>query len=224
MNPRNHPYVWPSWITPLLAGENSCEWKVWMKAHYQNLDVLTAEEMTKIYPESKAFDSVLWNENHTTLLNELTQEYKVKAEEVLVETAWKIKGKTAILAGKIDLIVVYPWSDPLTPGLVVDAKSGKPKDSHGVQVRIYLTAIQMNAIPGITGAFKGLLRYANGGGTVEVPEPDETFKDRLFSLIKRIGGPVEPKPNPSFSECRFCDLAACPVRVTAEASVETGEF
>lgn len=217
MKPREQPYIWPSWITPLLAGENSCEWKVWMKAHYQDLPALAAEEVNRIYPNSKPFDSVKWNENHTALLTKLQAEYNANSEAVMKEAAWKIKGRVATLAGKIDLLVI-------NPNIVIDAKSGKPKDSHAVQVRIYLLAIQMNAMPGIKGDFKGLLRYANGGGTVEVPGPDETFKDRLFTLIKRIGAADEPKPSPSFSECSFCDLAKCPVRVTKESMVETNEF
>ena len=31
---REHPYIWATWLPRLLAGENSCEWAVWFKAHH----------------------------------------------------------------------------------------------------------------------------------------------------------------------------------------------
>ena len=34
--PRDFPYIWATWLTKLLTGENSCEWAVWFKAHYQD--------------------------------------------------------------------------------------------------------------------------------------------------------------------------------------------
>ena len=33
---REHPYIWATWLPRLLIGENSCEWAVWFKAHYQD--------------------------------------------------------------------------------------------------------------------------------------------------------------------------------------------
>ena len=33
---RQHPYVWATWLPRLLTGENSCEWAIWFKAHYQD--------------------------------------------------------------------------------------------------------------------------------------------------------------------------------------------
>jgi hypothetical protein len=32
---RPEPYVWVSWITKILAGESSCVWSAWLRAHYQ---------------------------------------------------------------------------------------------------------------------------------------------------------------------------------------------
>ena len=33
--PRDHPYIWATWLPRLLVGDNSCEWAIWFKAHYQ---------------------------------------------------------------------------------------------------------------------------------------------------------------------------------------------
>jgi hypothetical protein len=31
--PRTEPYVWATWISKLLAGESSCLWSAWFRAH-----------------------------------------------------------------------------------------------------------------------------------------------------------------------------------------------
>lgn len=204
---RNKPYFWVTWLTPLLSGEDNCEWKVWMKAHYQGLAKLDL-----------GFDSSQWNENHTALLNELKREYQRGCERLLMEgqTSWRIDGKTATVAGKMDLLTQHP-------NLVIDAKTGKAKDSHVLQMKIYLLALELGAVPGVSGKFKGVLRYADGHST-EVLSCDALFKQRLFSLVKRLAG-VESEPVPSLYECRFCDLADCEARfVEQKALYETTEF
>ena len=30
----NGPYIWPTWLTALLAGESSCEWRAWFHAQH----------------------------------------------------------------------------------------------------------------------------------------------------------------------------------------------
>lgn len=32
---RTQPYIWTTWITKFLAGDNSCEWATWYKAHHE---------------------------------------------------------------------------------------------------------------------------------------------------------------------------------------------
>ena len=56
---RDFPYIWATWLPKLLTGENSCEWAVWFKAHYQGWD----------RPPSD-FNQSEWMVRHTALLNE----------------------------------------------------------------------------------------------------------------------------------------------------------
>ena len=30
------PYIWATWLTKLLAGEDSCEWSSWFKSQYDS--------------------------------------------------------------------------------------------------------------------------------------------------------------------------------------------
>ncbi len=55
--PRQSAYIWATWLPRLLTGENSCEWAVWFKAHYQ--------DWTKVPSD---FNQAQWMLNHTTLL------------------------------------------------------------------------------------------------------------------------------------------------------------
>ena len=34
--PREHPYIWTTWLAKLLAGDAHCQWAGWFRAHYQN--------------------------------------------------------------------------------------------------------------------------------------------------------------------------------------------
>lgn len=206
MKERSKPYFWVTWLTGLLAGENSCEWAAWMKGHYEKIPK---------QPRDDGFDSAQWNAAHTALLNELRAEYAPDAKLLLVEdqTSWRIDGKTATIAGKMDLISVRP-------NIVIDAKSGRPKNSHVLQIQIYLLAIEINrvaAIPPSDAArgFSGVLRYADGTST-DVPDVDLAFRERLFELLRRLGAPEPPAPTPSRRECKFCDVSVCTVRDTSE--------
>ena len=32
---RDGPYIWVTWLTSLLVGENSCEWSSWFRARQE---------------------------------------------------------------------------------------------------------------------------------------------------------------------------------------------
>ena len=57
--PRESPYIWTTWLPKLLTGDNSCEWAVWLKAHYQDWAKMTSD-----------FNQADWLVKHTALLNE----------------------------------------------------------------------------------------------------------------------------------------------------------
>jgi len=177
-----------------------------MKGHYQGLTKLNRD-----------FDSAQWNENHTALLNDLKEEYRSKSAGLLVEgqTSWRVDGRTATVAGKMDLITI-------NPNLIIDAKTGKRKDAHVMQMKIYLLAAQRGAVKGVSGIAKAVLRYTNSP-TVEVFSCDDVFKKRFFDLVVRLAGP-ELEPVPSLNECKFCDLADCKVRAEENPAVKVDEF
>lgn len=206
MKKRSKPYFWCTWLAPLLAGSDSCEYKVWLKAHHEGIQKL-----------SRDFDAATYNENHTALLNEIRDDFTERGSEVLVERRWKIEGKTATVAGSIDLVT-------LKPNLIIDAKSGREKDSHVEQVKIYLLAVELGAVHGVQGRFEGLVKYPNN--ETLVPSIDQVFKERFFTLVRNLASEVERAKVPSKYECQFCDIADCDSRWmdTEETVFQTVEF
>ena len=92
---RDKPYIWVTWLTKLLVGENSCEWAAWFRAHYTNF---------RRAPDD--FDSAGWQMNHTALLNEVRDRLQAEGRTVFIEkqNRFVLRGTSATLGGKPDLI------------------------------------------------------------------------------------------------------------------------
>ncbi len=213
---RDSPYIWVTWLTKLLVGENSCEWASWFRANHENWSY------DKV-PSS--FDNAGWQLEHTRLLNEIRSEMESKGKAVFTENqnSFTLRGRTAILGGKPDLITVSG-----DKGLIVDAKTGNPSASHHVQVLVYMYAIpkalrQYNGIK-----FEGKVVYPDHADQIPNTAVDETFIDNLSTLIKRLASPDPARKVPSKLECGFCNITAvdCAVRMehTTETPAETSDF
>ena len=201
---REHPYIWATWLARLLAGESSCEWAGWFRAHYQ--------DWTK--PPSD-FDSARWMMDHTALVNEERASRETLGYEVFTEDQnfFRLQGATATLAGKPDLIAVK--GNDL---VITDAKTGKPSPHHAVQVLTYMYAVP-RALEQFRGMeFRGHVIYPDGNVQIPASGLDRKFVDRLGSLIRRLADENPARKVPSASECRWCDITRedCPERVEAE--------
>ena len=124
---REHPYIWTTWLPRLLTGENSCEWAIWFKAHYQDWTRTPSE-----------FNQAEWMLNHTALLNKRKANWKHGGFDVNIEgqNSFQLQGRSATLAGQPDLITQRDGQ-----AVIVDVKNGEDSASHVVQVMIYLYAI-----------------------------------------------------------------------------------
>lgn len=211
---RDRPYIWVTWLTKLLVGDNSCEWAAWFRAHHTNF---------RRAPDD--FDSATWQMNHTALLAQVREHLQDEGRAIFVEkqNRFNLRGASATLGGKPDLIALNG-----DRGIIYDVKTGQPTASDHVQVMTY-----MYAVPRALGqyrdmTFDGMVVYQD----YEVPIPasavDEQFIDRLASLIRRISR-AQPLPKaPSAMECGFCQISKeeCPERVESppEDGMETTDF
>lgn len=207
---RSEPYIWATWLTRLLVGEESCEWGAWFKAHYQHYDKV---------PDT--FDQTKWQMAHTALLGEVREslepEYAVFLER---QNSFRLPSRESgiVLGGKPDLIAIKG-----DHGLICDAKTGKPKTSDHIQVMVYMWAVPLALRQFHTMKFDGKVIYLDH----EVPIPssaiDDLFVGNLAKLIRRIGAETPLPKVPSVGECRFCQIAStvCPERIEQHDSEQT---
>lgn len=207
---RQNPYVWVTWLSKLLVGEQSCEWCAWFKTQHENWAKMPG-----------TFDQTTWQMEHTALLAQVRARLEAEGKTVFTENqnTFRLKGATATLGGKPDLIATSGRR-----GLVVDAKTGNSSPAHHVQVMVY-----MYAVPLALGQYKGMVfdgRVAYKDHEVEIPSRaiDDKFIDNLAGLIRRLGSGTCPKKVPNLVECGFCEItvADCPERAVA-GDMEQGE-
>ncbi|MYC38261.1 MAG: PD-(D/E)XK nuclease family protein [Chloroflexi bacterium] len=205
------PYIWATWLPRLLSGESSCEWAGWFKARHDGGSWVK---------RPSDFDQTQWLLNHTALLNEQRREWEGRGYEVFTEgqNSFNLRGKTAVLAGKPDLVARR--GDEV---VVIDAKTGKPGPAHAIQVAIYQYALPraLKRYRGLTLA--GQVAYQDHQVEVPVQTVDKAFVQNVGQLITRLAAEIPARQVPSLDECRYCEItsADCPVRVEG-SSVEEG--
>ena len=208
------PYIWVTWLTKLLTGDDSCEHASWFKAQFDSKSWTRAERVNNL---------ARWQVGHTDLLNNKAKELKGKGYEVSREAQnhFTIKGNLATIAGKPDLIARQGdlvW--------VIDVKAGRPKASDTVQVMTYMYLLPI-ALPDLQGAtIKGLVVYGDREQEIQPEEVDQAFIQALQALIHRLAAREPAVKVPSWSECQFCDISSvhCPERMEEpDRSVATTE-
>ena len=207
----NGPYIWVTWLTKLLVGENSCEWAAWFRAQHESWS------WNKV---PTTFDQATWQMEHTAKLNESRKYWEEQGCTVLTEgqNSFVLRGKSAALGGRPDLIA---WKGG--GGTVIDIKTGQASPAHSVQVMIYMYAIPkaLRQYRGIT--FNGKVIYADHEVEVPASAVDAHFVGNLAQLVRKLASATPARRVPSRMECSFCNItsADCPERA-AEAILEEG--
>ena len=209
---KNGPYIWVTWLTKLLVGDNSCEWASWFKAQHSGSSWEKA-------PSS--FDLSSWLIAHTKGINDRRQQWEDEGYTVFTEDQnhFTLKGRVATLSGKPDLIARKG-----TVGTVIDIKTGKPSPADSIQVMLYMFAVPkaLGQYKGVT--FDGKIVYNDHEVNIRAPAVDETFVRNVTDLIKRLASDTPARKVPSAIECRFCQITSidCPER-QADDVVEEGQ-
>jgi hypothetical protein len=201
--PRSEPYIWTTWLTRLVVGEESCEWAAWFKAHH--------EDYNKV-PDT--FDQTTWQIEHTALLRGICE--RLESEDYVVflerQNHFRLRSEKSgiTLGGQPDVIAIKG-----NHGLVCDAKTGQDRASNHIQVMIYMWAIPYAFHQYRNMNFEGRVVY--GDHEVEIPASaiNESFTGNLGGLIKQVGGSKPLRKVPSAGECGFCRIAGteCPERI-----------
>lgn len=181
-----------------MAGDSQCLYAPWFKAHHK---------YEKIPSD---FDVAKWSAEHSAMTDARVQDLRGAGWTVYVEGQNQINlaGKTgATLSGKPDIVAVR--DDVL---VVVDCKTGTPKNSDYYQVLLYMYCLRkFNTHPSINTqgmSVRGEVAYKTQ--TVEVPSHavDDEFEQTFRTVMTQVVAADEPRPSPSFQECRYCDISA----------------
>ena len=209
------PYIWVTLLSKLLAGDESCEHAGWFKAQH---------DPHSWQRSPSTFDSAQWQTDHTALVHDLREDLTIRNFQVSVErqNEFHLFGKTATLAGRPDLIAQQDGS-----ATIVDAKTGRPKDSDVIQVMIYQWAV--SHVPQYRGmVLDGKVVYRDHAVEIPASAVNSRFIERMASLIGRLAAPKSPVKVPSAWECGRCPITRvdCPERVEQEdlAAVATDAF
>jgi hypothetical protein len=198
---RDTPYIWVTWLSPLLAGSSFCQWAVWFQANYSF--------------EKPDADFSEWRIRHGRLLNKRVRELENQGYEVYIEDENKftITGRDGItkVAGKADIVAIKG-----NQVIVEDCKTGQKKDADVMQVLTYMLLL---AAPGGPPYCKGKRlegRLIYGEEIIDVPSEmlDQDFKDSFREIVHLVSTSVAPRKVPSFKECQYCKIsnAYCPER------------
>lgn len=192
------PYVWVTWLAKLLGGDQ-CVRAVWFKSRYAYAKL----------PEKNAEQLAEWNREHNAMMRARRAELEENGWTVQTEVEFKLQGRTAIIAGKEDLVAKMPGHV-----LIVDGKTGRRRDSDFWQVLLYL--YQRLHQPHASGSLKlvGEVFYKSGA-IVDVRVSDvERHEQAVIQMVQAIASATEPTPNPSKHECERCNIRAedCPKR------------
>ena len=204
------PYVWVTWLTKLLVGENSCEWAGWFKTQHEG------RSWVKVPSD---FNQTQWQMEHTSLLDQVRSKLEAEGQTVFVENQnrFTLRGASATLGGKPDIIATHEGK-----GTIVEAKTGAPSPADHVQVMVYMYAVP-RALQQYRGiAFDGKVVYQDHEEAVPTSVIDQPFVESLGALIRRLasGSPARKVPSPI--ECGFCNItrADCPERAADEVMAE----
>lgn len=202
---RKSPFVWVTWVTGLLAGDDSCTFAPWFKAHHK---------YDKVARDDNALKQ--WKAGHAEMVKKRAAELTKAGYTVFLEdqNKFSLVGNTGItLSGTPDIVAVWPdvpgslIAVPEIDALVVDCKSGKRRDKDYWQVCIY-----MMALPHTHPALKdrrvhGEVRYKDGPLKIH-PDEEEEVRDRIVKQVRDSGGSGPPPAAvPSKRECKFCDIS-----------------
>ena len=197
------PYIYPTWLPKLLAGLDSCEWKIWFQVHHdgRSWDKLPND-----------FDLTRYNLEHTELVRLCTEEYEQRGFTVSVERQndFRLQLGGATITGRPDIVA---WRDD--EAVIVDAKAAKPNPSHEIQVMLYMSWLPL-VNPKLQETNLSGEVYYGENAVIDIPAAsvNDRFREITAGLISRVTSKTPPRRAPSNSECRFCPITSqyCPER------------
>ena len=198
-------------IAKLMSGDNSCIYSAWFRAWHEGYRKA----------ESDSTGLAEWNMRHTTMMHETVALLGKAGYELSIEGQNWFETRSSqtgsIIIGRPDIIAVSPAGKIM----VQDIKTGQPRASDEIQVRLYMMLLPLSGHPRWRGAeMDGKVLYANSPGR-DLRPTDITpeFRHSLAVVMRQVVAPEPARLVPSARECAWCVVSSddCPDRIESAA-------
>ena len=198
-------------VARLMSGDDRCMYLAWFRSWHEG------------YRKARTGRAGRGNRDmkHTTMLHETVALLKKVGYEVTLggqnwfETRSSRTG--SIIIGKPDIISVSP-SGGVT---AVDIKTGQPRESDEVQVKLYMLLLPLSSHTRWHGVrMDGQVLYANSPArNLRSEDITPEFRHSLSMVMRQVVAPQPARRVPSVRECGRCILSSgiCPDRVEPTA-------
>lgn len=200
---RIEPFIWVTWIPPLLSGDTNCEFMLHQLANY-----VAPKRNDGVAPE--------WIDEHNRLVSKVADEYQRigRTVRIMDENRIEIQSRTGIrVVGKPDIIVEEVLRGPSkSRAVIVDAKTGRPRSKDRLQVMLYMMMSKAaRSISGVTDMPDGQVRYGDDSVLdISQEEITEDFRQSVVRLLEMARTERVPDQRAS-GFCRLCKLnQICP--------------
>jgi len=190
---RDGLFVWITWLSKVMAGEQSCLWASWFKTHFKNYEKAPSD-----------FNLVQWTMQHTRLVYELHAERKQADREVFLEGANEIRYEVkpnVILVGKPDVIAITAAGP-----VIFDVKTGKERMSDQVQVMLYMYLLPLSSPRYLNSKPSGCVVYSHRRLQIPSTSVDNSFVRNFEHFIDILTSDSPAVRVPRKNECRFCEI------------------
>jgi hypothetical protein len=200
--PRDGLYVWITWLSKVMSGDQSCVWASWFKTHFKGYEKVPSD-----------FDLAKWTVDHSRRVHELHAERRSAGEQVFLEGENEIRYEWQgglVVAGKPDLVAV---SDSGTT--VYDVKTGKERRADHIQVMLYMYLLPLGTRRYASTRPSGCVVYGERRSPIPAEAIDKSFINNFNYFLGTIASNTPAVKVASRHECRFCDIAKseCPERM-----------
>lgn len=211
---KDAPYIWVTWIAPLLDGSKQCQWAGWFQANYKF--------------EKKTDQTFLedWSVKHQRLLNRRVMQLEAEGYTVYVEddNYFTILGQDKVtkIAGKADIVAIKG-----NQVIVEDCKTGKKRNYDPFQVLLYMLLLPLHGGPPHCRSKRMDGRLIYGEEIIDISHSllTQEIKEAFRDLMKILISATPARKVPSWRECRYCKIQSgyCNERMDAERDAEEGQ-
>jgi hypothetical protein len=191
------------WLARLMAGEISCPWSVWFRAHFGGYK-----------SQSSSPQLAAWQATHNAAVVQLAAEVEAAGARTWVEQQNGFKLRVApnlVLSGQPDLV-----GQAAGVTTIYDRKTGIRRTSDQLQVMLYVlcypTAFPDRQVDKLVGC---LVYNGNQRDYIDTDAIMPGFRRTVREYVNLIAADTPPRRLPSFQGCIRCDITTtdCPERM-----------